>query len=111
MVMNICYKLSQYADDTCLTLDRSEKSLYAALDTLEFYAQLSGLKINSSKTKIIWIGSKKFSSQVFHHDRWKLDWGSSEFNLLGINFSVDLSKIVDLNNETLLPKIHALIQQ
>ena len=37
------YKLSQYADDTSLTLDDSEMSLYAALDTLEFYARLSGL--------------------------------------------------------------------
>ena len=66
------YKFSHYADDTSLTLGGSEKSLYAALDTLEFYARLSGLKNNSSKTKIIWIGSKKISSQVFPHVRWKL---------------------------------------
>lgn len=63
-----------------MTLDGSEQSLFAALNTLELFARLSGLKINSSKTKIIWIGSRKFSSQVFHHTRWKLDWGSTEFN-------------------------------
>ena len=48
-------KISQYADDTTLILDGSKNSLFAALDTLEFYSRLSGLKINSSKTKIICI--------------------------------------------------------
>ena len=66
-------------DDTSLTLDGSPNSLFAALDTLDFFSKFSGLKINCSKTKIIWIGSKKFSSQVFHHSRWKLDWGSTTF--------------------------------
>ena len=52
------HKISQYADDTSLALDGSPSSLYAALDTLERYANFSGLKINSAKTKIVWIGSK-----------------------------------------------------
>lgn len=111
IINNKEYKLTQYADDTSLTLDGSEQSLFTALDTLEFFARLSGLRINSSKTKIIWIGSRKFSSQVFHHTRWKLDWGSTEFDLLGIYFSVDLNKIVDINDDKQLPKIQALIQQ
>ena len=50
------HKISQYADDTSLALDGSPKSLFSALDTLDFFSRLSGLKINSSKTKIIWIG-------------------------------------------------------
>ena len=62
------HKLSQYADDTSLALDGSPKSLFAALDTLDFFSQFSGLKINSSKTKIIWIGSKKkFKSSLPSH--------------------------------------------
>lgn len=91
------HKISQFADDTSLILDGSPTSLFASLDTLDFYSNISGLKINSSKTKIIWIGSKKFSNQVFHHTRWKLDWGSTTFSLLGINFSVDLEKVIELN--------------
>ena len=67
--------------------------------------------VNSAKTKIIWFGSKKFSSEVFHHSRWKLDWGATEFVLLGIHFSVDLDKIPDLNNDIQVPKITSLIQQ
>jgi hypothetical protein len=47
------HKISQYADDTTLALDGSSKSLFAALDTINYYSTFSGLKINSSKTKII----------------------------------------------------------
>lgn len=64
----------------------SPSSLFAALDNLDFFSKFSGLKVNCSKTKIVWIGSKKFSKQVFHHTRWKLDWGSTTFVLLGIHF-------------------------
>lgn len=104
------HKISQYADDTSLILDGSPNSLFTAFDTLEFFSKLSGLKVNSSKTKIIWIGSKKFSNQVFHHSRWKLDWGSTTFNLLGICFSVDLEQITDLNYSLQIPKIKSMIQ-
>ena len=105
------YKLSQYADDTSLALDGSPDSLFAALDTIEFFSSFSGLRINTSKTKIVWIGSKKFSDQVFHHTRWKRDWGSTTFNLLGINFSVDLEEIENINFGLQIPKIVALIEQ
>jgi hypothetical protein len=50
------HKISQYVDDTSLSLDGTPKSLFSALDTLDFFSRISGLKVNSSKTKIIWIG-------------------------------------------------------
>ena len=53
------HKISQYADDTSLALDGTPKSLFSALETLDFFYKLTGLKVNSSKTKIVWIGSKK----------------------------------------------------
>lgn len=94
-VNNKEHNISQYADDTLLTLDGSPISLFAALDNLDFFSKFSGLKVNCSKTKIIWIGSKKFSKEVFHHTRWKLDWGSTTFVLLGIHFSVNLENITE----------------
>ena len=54
---------------------------------------------------------KKISSQVFHHSRWKLDWGSTTFSLLGINFSVELEKITNMNFNDVLTKIKSFIQQ
>ena len=54
IVLNKEHKLSQYADDKSLTLDSSQKSLFVALDTIEYFSKFSGLKINASKTKIVW---------------------------------------------------------
>lgn len=48
---------------------------------------------------------------MFHHTRWKLDWGSTSFNLLGFQFSVELSEIVDNNFGIQIPKIIALMEQ
>jgi len=105
------YKISQYADDTTLILDGSRTSFQSSLNILEYFSTISGLKVNSSKTKIVWIGSKKFSKEVYHHVRWTLDWGFSRFNLLGVEFSVNLREMVDINYKKYIPKIKSLIQQ
>ena len=46
-VGKIMYKLAQFADDTTIILDGSVNSLQAALNILEIFGALSGLKINS----------------------------------------------------------------
>ena len=90
------YKLSQFADDTTLFLDGSQSSLQAALNTLETYNNYSGLTMNKEKTKIIWISKKRFAKEKQKVSE-KLDWGNTEFTLLGLKFSVDLSKMPELN--------------
>ena len=57
---------------------------------------MSGLKINKNKTRVIWIGSQKFSGETFNH-RFKLDWNQGSFTILGIKFSCNLDEIIDLN--------------
>ena len=72
------FKLTQFADDTTLFLNGSIASLQAALNTLEIFGNFSGLKMNKEKTKMIWIGRKKFSKeklQTLH----KLNWGTQFF--------------------------------
>lgn len=54
---------------------------------------------------------QKFSNELFHDSRWKLDWGFTSFNLLGIEFSVDLDKMTSINYNKQLPKVFSLIQQ
>ena len=49
-------KLTQFADDTTLILDGTKSSLQAALNILKLFGNLSGLKMNAHKTKLIWIG-------------------------------------------------------
>ena len=86
-----------------IILDGSQDSLQAALNTLEIYGNFSGLKMNREKTKVIWIGRKKHSK-----DKLKvsvnLDWGKSEFVLLGITFNVNLAKMPETNLNSALNK-------
>ena len=51
--------MTQFADDTTF-LDGSKDSLVAAFNTLEIFGSLSRLKVNTEKTKIIWLGRKTF---------------------------------------------------
>ena len=93
---NVEHILSQFADDTTIILDGSEKSLTAAIQTLDSFARLSNLKVNSSKTRAIWIGCKKFSGETFNH-RLKLNWTQTNFDILGIKFSCNLDTMVKIN--------------
>ena len=42
-------KLSQFADDTTIILDGSYRSLEAALNVIEIFGNISGLKMNTTK--------------------------------------------------------------
>ena len=90
------HKLTQFADDTTIILHGTSKSLQATLNILEIIGEISGLKMNSEKTKLIWIGSKtgtKEKLSVFQ----KLHWGELRFDLLGITFACSLNEMPDLN--------------
>ena len=100
--------ITQFADDTTLTVDGSKESLVAALNTLEIFGSMSELKINTDKTKLIWIGKK-------HHSKDKIDttcklvWGATDFNLLGINYSIDLERITELNYSPAIKSIEKIL--
>lgn len=101
--------LSQYADDTLIILDGSERSLREAIRELNNFYQISGLKINISKTQLVWIGSKKYSSNIICEEM-NFQW-TSTFKLLGIYFDVDLTNIPKLNYDKKLVKIKHIINQ
>ena len=104
------YLISQYADDTTFFFDASSESLNNTMQVLDYYAAISGLKINYIKSKAIWIGSKKYSKDVYHHTRWKLEWGSNQFSLLGINFTLNLNEIIESNFDPKMKQIKNLIK-
>ena len=56
---------------------------------------MSGLKVNTDKTKLISIGKKRYCKDKFDIGKC-LTWGVTEFDLLGITFAVDLDKMIDL---------------
>ena len=92
------FLISQYADDTSLTLDGSHESLCRTLQILKFYAEASGLHVNLDKTRLIWFGSMKNSPLRLCTDV-NLCWDQGVFVNLGITFSVDLTTMVNLNYE------------
>ena len=88
--------MMQFADDTTLFLDGTTNSLLAALNTIEIFGTLSGLKMNTSKTKVVWIGRKKHSREKINVPH-NLEWGIHQFRLLGIHFSTNLDEMPMLN--------------
>ena len=98
------YKLSQYADDTQLILDGTEKSLKAALKILKQFYIMSGLKINVDKTRALWIGSSCGSLETLCEE-FALDWSKDPLNILGVTFSPLVFNIWVLNSQEILLKI------
>ena len=70
-INNIEFKISQYADDTSVMLDGTERSLNQTLEELSRFSKISGLNINFDKTQLVWIGSEKFSTRSIK-TKWKL---------------------------------------
>ena len=107
---NLEIKITQFADDTTLILDGSLKSLQAALNTIEIFGSISGLNMNSEKTKVIWLGRQNRQNDKLDV-AYKLEWGTTEFKLLGINFSTDLAKIGTLNYDHIILTLEADIKK
>ena len=108
-IMQNEFKMTQFADDTTLLLDGSQSSLTASLNTLEVFGSYSGLKMNTDKTKVIWIGRKKHSKDKLK-TRYSLVWGEEEFDLLGLKFNVDLLKTTTINYNKAIIKINNTIK-
>ena len=104
------FKLTQFADDTTLMLNGTQHSLQSALNTLEIFGNLSGLKMNKEKTKVIWIGSKKHCKEKLNVTV-NLEWGNTEFTALGLKFSTNLHDIPSLNYNNALQNIRSEINK
>ena len=103
------FLLSQYADDTQVFLDGSEKSLREALLILDTFYKMSGLKINFEK-KAIWIGSLSHSEDRLFQ-RYKLDWTQGPFKIPGVVFTTEVFDIWDMNTNSVLNKVENIIKQ
>ena len=104
------YLLSQFADDTTIILDGSQQSLETAISILNLFASMSGLKVNNSKTRAVWIGCRKFSGETFNH-RLKLNWNQTDFEILGIKFSCNLDTMTEINYKEKIKQIDIELKQ
>ena len=60
--------------------------------------------------QLVWIGSKKYSSDTIK-TKWKLLWSGHKFKLLGINFNVDLEKMIEENYEIKIQQLEKTVKQ
>ena len=95
-INNIEYLVSQYADDTTVLLDGTERSLRNTITVLNFYASISGLHINIDKTKAVWIDSLINSQHSICQDLG-ITFEFYGFCLLRVRFSKQLETIADDN--------------
>ena len=102
------FKLCQYADDTQIFLDGSEKSLHQLMLILKKFYNMSGLKVNEDKTKALWIGQLCKSERKLCKG-YNLDWEQKPLKILGVTFTAEVFDIWDHNLEDTLHKVNSLI--
>ncbi len=101
-------KIQQYADDTTLFVS-DELSLCNALDMVEEFSQISGLKINKAKTEAMWIGSCKERLDNIDIISWKL--GGDYVKILGVKFNgFKSASAIDENWESRLQKCENIMK-
>ncbi len=89
-------KINLLADDTTCFLKGDLESFQALFNTLDQFALISGCKMNMSKSEAIHIGSLK-NTVSFHFEDSGLKWKSNTFKTLGINFSLNVNSLYELN--------------
>lgn len=104
------FRLSQYADDTQIFLDGTEKSLKETLNIMKTFYIMSGLKINVEKTRAIWIGSLSNSNRQLCKE-YKLDWSQGPFKILGVMFTAEVFNIWDVNTEQIYKNVENICKQ
>ena len=102
------FKLCQYADDTQVFLDGSEKSLHHLMSILKRFYNMSGLKVNEDKTKALWIGAMCKSNKIMCKN-YNLDWEQKPLKILGVTFTAEVFDIWDHNLDDTMHKINSLI--
>jgi hypothetical protein len=86
------FKISQFADDTCLYL-KNQESLKTVLLLLDIFTKCAGLKMNKEKSEAIWIGA----SSNYRHKPYGLKWTNNLIKSLGIYIGTDKTKMVNEN--------------
>ena len=85
-------KLSQFADDTTLVC-KDTSSLHESMSVLGKFGDIAGLKLNSKKTRALWIGSLKNNKTK----PLEINVSTDPIKILGKYISQDSDKNNNLN--------------
>ena len=96
-------KISQFADETTL-LNSNRNSVCRALNILDNFGNLSGLRLNSSKTKALWLSPWRHCKET----PFGFQWPKKPVRILGSYVSYDVKQNEKLNFETKLQKMQSI---
>ena len=89
-------KISQYADDTTLILDGSSVSFTTALQILNLFSGISGLRLNNRKTEALWIGASIAKEENLNPEKG-FKWVKGKVRALGIWLSTNPETTIEAN--------------
>ena len=78
------FKISQFADDTTL-LNKDSNSVRRAITVLDNFGDISGLRLNPSKTKALWLGPWRHCEEK----PFGFKWPKEPVRVLGTYISYD----------------------
>ena len=90
------FKISQFADDTTFLLEGDRESLEQLFKHLEYFGEISGLKLNTDKTNNVWLG-KMINSEIRWLTHLDMNWNPPKFKILGLWFTHNLEEMEKIN--------------
>ena len=103
-------KVSLFADDTLVFLEDKKNDFDIVVDILHKFDELSGCKINGSKSKAFYIGNLRDSSNKYRENKG-LTWPVDTVTYLGITIPVSKGKknIFELNFANTVNKLRSIL--
>lgn len=89
-------KILQYADDTCITIKKCQKSLKSIFHILKEYQKASGLQINIDKTEILRLGPFALTEEKLCPEI-NINWKNDYVKVLGIYLCNKASDVYETN--------------
>ena len=101
-------KISLYADDTTIYIKAERESMSGVMRVLDWFKKISGLGVNTEKTKVVKIGRSRDRS-IAWEGKYNLKW-TGEFEVLGISYNIlKMGEISDYNILNKLKDIKKII--
>ena len=98
------FKISQFADDTTL-LNKNSNSVRRAITVLDNFGDISGLRLNPSKTKALWLGPWRHCEEK----PFGFKWPKEPVRVLGTYISYDEKQNEKYNFQAKLQKLQTVL--
>ena len=97
-------KISSYADDTIILLDGTPRSLRECMECISIFQEASGLHLNRTKTKAVWIGASRNRNDTICPEI-DIQWTNGPVEYLGIKLNATGNNLAQLNYPDKINKV------